>query len=112
SFIVAAVIALILNPAVAFLQRRRLPRGPAVLAVYLAFFLTLAGIGVLLANPISNQVRTFTHNLPTIRNEANKRLATFQHELDEHGIHLHLVKQGQTALQSIESKVTKSAGKL
>ena len=77
--------------------------GFAVLAVYLAFFLTLAGIGVLLANPISNQVRTFTHNLPTIRNEANKRLATFQHELDEHGIHLHLVKQGQTALQSIES---------
>jgi predicted PurR-regulated permease PerM len=112
-FIVAAVIALILNPPVSFLQRRtRVPRGFAVLAVYLAFFLTLAGTGVLLANPISNQVRTFTHNLPTIRNEANKRLATFQHELDEHGIHLHLVKQGQTALQSIESKVTKSAGKL
>src|SRR6202171_6557142 len=37
-FIVAAVIALILNLAVAFLQRRsRLPRGFAVLAVYLAF---------------------------------------------------------------------------
>jgi predicted PurR-regulated permease PerM len=70
-FIVAAVIALILNPAVAFLQRSRLPRGLAVLAVYLAFFLTLTGIGVLLANPISNQVRTFTHNLPTLRNEAN-----------------------------------------
>src|SRR5207248_8393106 len=65
-FIVAAVIALILNPPVAFLQRRRLPRGLAVLAVYLAFFLTLAGIGFLLANPISNQVKTFTNNLPTI----------------------------------------------
>jgi predicted PurR-regulated permease PerM len=111
-FIVAAVIALILNPAVAFLQRSRLPRGLAVLAVYLAFFLTLTGIGVLLANPISNQVRTFTHNLPTLRNEANKRIATLQRELDKQGIHLHLVKQGQTALQSIEAKITKSAGKL
>ncbi len=111
-FIVAAVIALILNPAVAFLQRSRLPRGLAVLAVYLAFFLTLTGIGVLLANPISNQVKTFTRNLPTLRNEANKRIATIQRELDQQGIHLHLVKQGQTALQSIEGKITKSAGKL
>jgi predicted PurR-regulated permease PerM len=111
-FIVAAVIALILNPAVAFLQRSRLPRGLAVLAVYLAFFLTLTGIGVLLANPISNQVRTFTHNLPTLRNEANKQLATLQRELDKQGIHLHLVKQGQTALQSLEAKISKSAGKL
>jgi predicted PurR-regulated permease PerM len=32
-FVVAALIALILNPAVAFLQRSRLPRGLAVLAV-------------------------------------------------------------------------------
>jgi predicted PurR-regulated permease PerM len=103
---------LILNPAVAFLQRSRLPRGLAVLAVYLAFFLTLTGIGVLLANPISNQVRTFTHNLPTLRNEANKQLATLQRELDKQGIHLHLVKQGQTALQSLEAKISKSAGKL
>jgi predicted PurR-regulated permease PerM len=110
-FIVAAVIALILNPAVAMLQRSRFPRGLAVLTVYLAFFLTLAGIGFLLANPISNQVKTFTHNLPQIRNEANKRIATFQRELDKQGIHLHLVKQGQTALQSIEAKINKSAGK-
>jgi predicted PurR-regulated permease PerM len=111
-FLVAGVISLILNPAVAFLQRRHLPRGLAVLAVYLGFFLTLAGIGVLLANPISNQVRTFTHNLPTLRSEANKQIATLEHELDKQGIHLGLVKQGQTALQSIESKVSKSAGKV
>jgi putative heme transporter len=110
-FIIAAVIALILNPAVSMLQRRRLPRGLAVLAVYLAFFVTLAGIAVLLTNPISNQVKTFTHNLPTIRNEANKQIATLQRELDKQGIHLHLVKQGQTALQTIESKISKSTGK-
>jgi predicted PurR-regulated permease PerM len=111
-FIVAAVIALILNPAVSFLQRRRLPRGLAVLAVYLAFFLTLTGIGVLLANPISNQVRTFTNNLPQLVSEANKQLATLQKNLDKRGIHLHLVKQGKTALQTFQEKVAKSAGKL
>lgn len=111
-FVVAAVIALILNPVVAFVQHRRIPRGLAVLVVYLAFFLTLVGIGFLLANPISNQVRTFTDNLPHIVNEANKQIATVQTELEKHGIHLHLVNQGKTALQSVQEKVAKSAGKL
>ncbi len=111
-FIIAALIALILNPAVAFVHRARVPRGLAVLAVYLAFFLALTGIGFLLANPISNQVRTFTRNLPEIVNEANKTIATVQTELDHHGIHLKLVKQGKTALQSIEGKVAKEASKL
>ncbi len=111
-FVVAAVIALILNPVVAFVQRPRIPRGLAVLVVYLAFFLTLVGIGFLLANPIANQVRTFTDNLPHIVNEANKQIATVQTELEQHGIHLHLVKQGKTALQSIQDKIAKSASKL
>jgi predicted PurR-regulated permease PerM len=110
-FLVAGVIALILNPAVAFLERSRLPRGLAVLAVYLAFFLTLAGIGFLLANPISNQVRTFTNNLPTIVDEANKSIASFQDELNSQGIHVQLVKPGKTALQTLEGKVAKSADK-
>jgi predicted PurR-regulated permease PerM len=111
-FIVAALIALILNPAVSLVQRSRIPRGLAVLAVYVAFFLMLTGIGVLLANPISSQVRTFTTNLPRIAREANSTLGDLQHELDRHGIHLNLVKPGKTALQSIQGKVAKSAGKL
>jgi predicted PurR-regulated permease PerM len=112
-FIVAAVIALILNPLVAFLQRRaRLPRGVAVLAVYLAFFLTLAGVGFLLANPISDQVRTFTHNLPHIAAEANSQIAKFQATLQKNGIHVELVKQGKTALQTLQEKVSKSTGQL
>lgn len=111
-FIVAALIALILNPAVSLVQRSRIPRGLAVLAVYIAFFLMLTGIGVLLANPISSQVRTFTTNLPRIAHEANTTLGDLQHELDHHGMHLNLVNPGKTALQSIQDKVAKSAGKL
>jgi putative heme transporter len=110
-FIVAGLIALILNPAVAFVQRGRMPRGLAVLVVYVAFFVSLAGIGLLLANPISNQVRTFTNNLPKIVNEANKKIASFEGELNQNGIHVHLVKPGKTALQSIQAKVAKSASK-
>jgi putative heme transporter len=110
-FIIAGLIALILNPAVALVQRGRMPRGLAVLVVYVAFFVSLAGIGLLLANPISNQVRTFTNNLPQIVNEANKKIASFEGELNQNGIHVHLVKPGKTALQSIQAKVAKSASK-
>jgi predicted PurR-regulated permease PerM len=82
-----------------------------VLLVYLAFFVSLAGIGILLANPISNQVRTFTNNLPSIVNEANKKLAEAQSELNSAGVHVELVKPGKTALQSIQAKIAKSASK-
>ena len=110
-FIIAGLIALILNPAVAFLHRPRVPRGLAVLAVYLGFFLSLAGVGFLLANPISHQVQTFSDNLPKLVNEANKQLKSVEKWGNKHGVHLKLVKPGKTALQSIQDKITKSAGK-
>jgi predicted PurR-regulated permease PerM len=112
-FVVAGLIALILNPLVAFLQQRtRMPRGLAVLAVYLAFFLTLAGVGFLLANPISNQVRTFTSNLPHIVKEANSQIESFQGYLNKHGIHAKLVSQGKTALQTLQDQVSKRTSEL
>jgi len=111
-FIVAAVIALILNPAVAFLQRRRFPRGLAVLAVYLAFFLALSGIALLLVNPISNQVQAFSHNVPHLVKQANKTLFDFQKTLDENGIHAHFIKQGETALQTLGDKVVKGSSSI
>jgi predicted PurR-regulated permease PerM len=111
-FVVAALIALILNPAVAFLQRSRLPRGLAVLAVYLAFFLTLVGIGFLLANPISNQVRAFSRNLPHLTDEANRTLADVQRDLHRLGITVKLEEQGKTALQTLQGKLAKSSSKI
>ncbi len=110
-FIIAGLIALILNPAVSLAARPRIPRGLAVLAVYLAFFLALAGIGFLLANPISHQVQRFSNNLPKLEHEANKQLASLEHTLNKSGIHVKIVKPGKTALQSLTDKVGKSAGK-
>lgn len=110
-FIVAALIALILNPAVSLLQRR-LPRGLAVLAVYLAFFLMLAGIGVLLANPISNQVARFSHAVPHLLKQANRTLAEFQTTLNHDGVHVHFIKQGETALQTLGDKVVKGSSSI
>ena len=108
-FIVAALIALILNPAVALIQRLRIPRGLAVLAVYVMFFLILTGIGVLLANPISNQVEAFSHNLPHLIAQANKSLENLQHTLNRHGLHIHVIKQGETALETLKDELVKAS---
>ncbi|HMD57092.1 MAG TPA: AI-2E family transporter [Solirubrobacteraceae bacterium] len=109
-FIVAALIALILNPLVALLQRRvRLPRGLAVLAVYVAFFLMLTGIGLLLANPISNQLSSFSRSVPHLIQQANTSLAELQSWLNRHGVHVEIIKQGHTALETLGEKVVKGS---
>src|SRR4029450_2432301 len=54
-FIVAAVVALVLNPLVRSLERAYLPRGLAIAAVYLGLVGLLVVGGVLLADPVDNQ---------------------------------------------------------
>jgi len=110
-FVIAALIALILNPLVAFLQRA-LPRGLAVLLVYVAFFVALAGIGFLLANPISNQVASFSHSVPHLIKQSNKTLLELQHTLNKHGVHVKFIKQGETALQTLGDKVVKGSSSI
>ncbi len=83
-----------------------------MLAVYVGFFVALGAIGFAVANPISNQVQKFANNLPNLVDEANKQIAHLQRSLNKDGIHVHLIKQGKTALQTIQEKVGKSASKL
>ena len=111
-FVVAAIIALILNPAVVLVMRLRLPRGLAVLSVYLAFFLALVGIGFLLANPISDQVADFSRNVPHIVRQSNSTLAELQTTLNSHGVHVQFIKQGETALQTLGDKVVKGSSSI
>ncbi len=111
-FIVAALIALILNPLVSFLQHRRFPRGLAVLTVYVGFFLALAGVGLLLANPISNQVASFSRSVPHLINQANRSLAELQATLNKDGLHIKFITQGETALQTLGDKVVKGSSSI
>jgi predicted PurR-regulated permease PerM len=109
-FLAAGVLALILNPVVAFLQRRaRLPRPLAVFAVYIGLLLVLVGIGFLVANPIADQAARFGHDVPRIVNDANHSLDDLQKYFDRHGIHVKIESQGQTALQTLQAKVVGGA---
>ena len=107
--IVAGVVALILAPTVRLLEHV-LPRGLAILIVYLGGFALLAGIGVLLASPLTTQITRLQHNLPDIVRHANTQLDNFQRFLNSHGINIHIKKQGSSALDTLQKDVLKRSG--
>jgi predicted PurR-regulated permease PerM len=111
-FIVAGLIALLLNPFVTLLRRARFPRGAAVATVYLVLLLAVAGIGVLLANPVANQVSAFRDEVPSIVDSANESLANLQTWLDDNGIDLQVSKPGQTAVDSVGDRIAEGSGEL
>jgi predicted PurR-regulated permease PerM len=108
--IVASMVALILNPVVQLVEGRWRPRGLAILIVYLGCLAALAGVIVLLANPVSTQISHFEHNVPHIVNRANHDLANLQSWLDSHGINIRVQHQGQTALDTLQKDVLKRSG--
>jgi putative heme transporter len=111
-FIVAALVALLLNPFVVMLQRARFPRGVAVLCVYLALIVVLTGAVALLAEPIGDQVSRFSANVPGIVDDANAELLDLQGWLDDNGIDVEIAQQGKTALETLGANVTEGSGEL
>jgi predicted PurR-regulated permease PerM len=110
--IVAALVALILNPMVKWLERRRLARGLAIPLSYIAILLLVGAIGAAMANPVASQVQNFSHALPGFVSHANRELASVQRFLDDQGIRVHIIHQGQSALQTLEKDVAKSSGSI
>ncbi|MDP9417820.1 MAG: AI-2E family transporter, partial [Actinomycetota bacterium] len=104
-FIVAGVIALILNPVVKLVQRRGLPRGAATGVVFLGFFGAVAGLVALLVNPIADQIQAFQRDLPGLVDNANSTLGRLQQWLDARGIDIQVRRPGETALETLGSNV-------
>jgi predicted PurR-regulated permease PerM len=111
-FIVAALIALLLNPFVVMLQRARVPRGLAVLCVYLGLIVVLASIVAVLADPIGDQASKFSDAVPGIVDDANAELSDLQAWLDDNGIDVEVAEQGKTALETLGDRVTEGSGEL
>ena len=109
-FAIAGVVALILQPLVAALQRARLPRGLAIAVVYLGLLCVLVVLGLLLANPVASQVDAFRKDVPSLVDDANHSLADLQRTFDDKGINIEVKRQGETALETLQSKVTTGTG--
>jgi predicted PurR-regulated permease PerM len=111
-FIVAGLIALLLNPFVSMLRRIGFPRGAAVASVFLTLLLALTGLGVLLADPVANQVSSFRDTVPGIVDDANASIADFQSWLDRNGINLQVSKPGRTAVESLGDRIAEGSGEI
>jgi predicted PurR-regulated permease PerM len=110
-FLVALLIALLLNPLVRSLGRVWIPRGLAVAIVYLTFAAALALAIIALATVVVQQTRhastrvdhyfTVESGRP-LQTGATRDLANFQHWLDTHHLkRLRVQKQGDKFLTSI-----------
>jgi predicted PurR-regulated permease PerM len=113
-FLVAALIALLLNPLVRGLGKAWIPRGLAVALVYLAFAAVLALAVLALATVVVNQTRSASHRVDNYFTVASGHpsetgaahdLAHFQHWLDTHRLRrIQVEKQGTKFLNSIGTK--------
>jgi putative heme transporter len=111
-FIIAALVALLLNPFVALLRRAHVPRGFAVLIVMLCVVTVVTGIGILVSNPVADQVSAFRDNVPEIIDDANASLDDLQRWLDDNGINVQIADEGQTALGTLGRNLTEGSGEL
>jgi putative heme transporter len=111
-FVIAGLVALLLNPFVTLLRRARFPRGLAVLTVMVALICLVAVVGIVLSNPVADQVSGFRSNIPQIVDDANATLAKVQTWLDHNGINVQIADEGQTALGTLGRNLSKGSGNL
>ena len=112
-FIIAGLIALLLNPLVTLLRRARLParrRG--------GHRVPRAGAGArpgsASCSPTRSPTRSpsFRDNVPGIVDDANASLADLQGWLDRNGIDLQVSEPGRTAVESLGDRVAEGSGEL
>jgi predicted PurR-regulated permease PerM len=109
-FLVAALIALLLNPLVRGLGRLWIPRGLAVAIVYLTFAAVVVLAGIALATVVVNQTRSAADRIDTYFTEergqrsetaAERDVDRLQTWLDDHGLHIEIREQARDFLDNV-----------
>ncbi len=106
--LIAAFIALVLNPAVHFLQRHRLRRGTAVGVVMAAAFLIFLGLLGLFGYPLVNSLGHVAGRLPTMVNQVEKGHGWLAHTLQRFHL-LSWVQKNAPKLKTAADNLAKPA---
>ena len=104
--LIAAFIALVLNPAVHFLQRHRFKRGVAIGLVFAAAAIVFAGLLGLFGYPLVNSLTHVAKSLPTWVNQVEKGHGWLAHTLQR----FHLLSWVQKNAPKLET-AAKNLGK-
>lgn len=82
-FAVAAVLAYLLEPAVAWIEKRRISRQKAVLLVFALFTLAIAGLGFWIIPKLSDQTASLASRIPGYSQKARTAITTWATDIEK-----------------------------
>lgn len=106
--LIASFIALVLNPAVGFLQRHRFRRGAAVGVVFVAAVLVFGGLLALFGYPLVNSLTHVAERLPTMVDQVQRGHGWLARTLQRFGL-LSWVQKNAPRLKSYANNLGKPA---
>jgi predicted PurR-regulated permease PerM len=104
-FLVAALVALVLNPLVQGLERIRVPRYIGVFLVYLAFVAVVVLVAALIWPPVVQQLRSLASALPGMGDQAGAGVARLQRLSDRAGLGIDVAEQIRNTLTAIADRI-------
>ena len=96
---IAIIFAALIEPAVNFLENKKIPRVLSAIGIYLALFLLLALVIRMIIPPIAEQVALLINNFPELWNKGAANFSAWQQYSQEQGL-VNNVQQGLTGLQA------------
>jgi len=103
--VIAAFLAVALGPAVDIFQRGRMPRGLAIVLVYVTILLLIVGIGLLIVPPVVDEVDAFAKSVPGYIEDlrASPTIAAYD---NRYGVTESLGRQAETIPQRLGGAVS------
>ena len=104
-FLVAGLIALVLNPLVHGLERVHVNRYVGVFVVYVGFVAVLALVAALVWPPVLQQLRNLTTSLPGMAGQAGDTIMRLQRLSDRAGLSIDVQAQLRASLTALADRV-------
>jgi putative heme transporter len=104
-FLVASLVALVLNPLVHALERVHVNRYVGVFVVYVGFVAVLALVAALVWPPVVQQLRNLTTALPDMANQAGDTIRRLQRLSDRAGLSIDVQAQLRASLTALADRV-------
>jgi predicted PurR-regulated permease PerM len=104
-FLVAGLVALVLNPLVRGLERMHVHRYVGVFLVYLAFVGVVALLAVLIWPPLVRQLRELATSLPGMADQTSAVLVRLQQFVDRAGLGIDVRQQLRSALTAVAERL-------
>src|SRR5665647_2786093 len=104
-FLVAGLVALVLNPLVHALERVHVNRYVGVFVVYVGFVAVLALVAALVWPPVVQQLRNLTTALPGMADQAGDTIRRLQRLSDRAGLSIDVQAQLRASLTAIAGRV-------